>query len=269
MRFPAAEWDIFLMLGASPARAVQRTFSSATAAVTLPAARTDSFASHSGTPSPSADASVVGDAEAAPVVGLDDLREAYSTASENFARGLLSLDEFEVCADEFFRARFGGTSGAARAEPDGCLADVEDRFGGHEALPSPPPGHSADGSRPLAVRLSSFPAPSSLSSSPPSAIPLLPSPARTPPATHFPPPPSGALPVEPTLSPSAAAAEDAALRLAWRGLRGVRDEPIRGARAGRSAFGDVEHVVEMKPPQYYAQVEPDEWCNEFFGRFDY
>ena len=183
MRFPAAEWDIFLMLGASPARAVQRTFSSATAAVTLPAARTDSFASHSGTSSPSADASVVGGAEAAPVVGLDDLREAYSTASENFARGLLSLDEFEVFSDEFFRARCGWTSGAARAEPDGCLADVEDRFGGHEALPSPPPGHSADGSRPLAVRLSSFPAPSSLSSSPPSAIPLLPSPARAPPAT--------------------------------------------------------------------------------------
>ena len=106
------------MLGASPARAVQRTFSSATAPVTLPAARTDSFASHSGTPSPSGDASVVGDTEAAPVVGLDDLREAYSTATENFARGLLSLHEFEVCADEFFRARFGGTSGVARAEPD-------------------------------------------------------------------------------------------------------------------------------------------------------
>ena len=182
MRFPAAEWDIFLMLGASPARAVQRTFSSATAAVTLPAARTDSFASHSGTSSPSADASVVGGAEAAPVVGLDDLREAYSTASENFARGLLSLDEFEVCADEFFRARFGGTSGVARAEPDGSPADDEDRIGGHEALPSPPPDNSADGSRPPAVRLICSPAPTSFYSFPPSAAPQLPSPARAPPA---------------------------------------------------------------------------------------
>ena len=94
----------------------------------------------------------------------------------------MQLDEFEVCADEFFRARFGGTSGVARAEPDGSPADVEGRIGGLEALPSPPPDNSADGSRPPAVRLICSPAPTSFYSFPPSAAPQLPSPARASPA---------------------------------------------------------------------------------------
>ena len=148
---------------------------------------------------PTDDPVAVGDVAAAPAPRRRR-GEAYSQAQKDFVAGLLTLREFEVFSDEFFRER----SGAARAEPDGSPADDETRKG--VRLEASPPDQHGDAPSPGEDgRTASVPDDFffTASSSSPSAAPLPLLPARVPPASPFSPPPAGVPPVEPTMSPSA------------------------------------------------------------------